>query len=398
MNDLVAGRFALVDRIGAGGAATVWRAYDHRTGKYCAAKLANGHSADVLVRVVREQGVRLTHPHVLSPYTWAAEDDGVLVASELVRGGTLLALVRDHGALPWRYAAEILLQLLGALDHVHSAGLLHRDVKPSNVLMEATGSGAPHARLADFGIAYPADGPRLTEVGFVVGTPGYLAPEILAGHPPQPSQDLFALGVLAWQLLAGQERPEQRTANSRPPGVPDPVWAVVSRLLDTDPTHRRDAKDVHAQLAHALTGVPLQLPALSAITGEPVEVYDVLGPLPSGWSDPAPVTPSPLPVTKVDTTPPRSRRGVVLAALAVVAAGAATTAILLLDNEKPSQPNTPGTTATTSASQKAPPRADIQVDGRCDWQDVANQEVSANGVLVRCVQQPGGDYRWKPVG
>ncbi|MCP3803697.1 serine/threonine protein kinase [Allokutzneria sp. A3M-2-11 16] len=384
MNELVAGRFALVDRIGAGGAATVWRAYDQRERKYCAAKLANGQSADVLVRVVREQGVRLTHPHVLSPYTWAAEDNGVLVASELVRGGTLLALIRDHGVLPWRYAAEIVLQLLDALDHVHKAGLLHRDVKPSNVLMEATGAGAPHARLADFGIAYPADGPRLTEVGFVVGTPGYLAPEILAGHPPQPSQDLFALGVLAWQLFAGEERPERRAGTTSPPGVPGPVWTVMSRLLDTDPTRRSDAGELHAHLAHVLAGTPLELPALSPITEEPIEVYDVLGALPTGWNDPT--TASALPMTKVDTRSQKPRRALLLGGIGVLLAAAATAGILLLREETPTTPNT-GT-----------PRADITVDGLCDWQDVANQETSSTGVLVRCVLQPNGDYRWKPVG
>ena len=282
MAELVADRFELVDRIGSGGVGTVWRAYDHERRRYCAAKLVRRQEPEALLRVLREQSLRLSHPNVLSPYAWAAGDEVVLAASDLVHGGSLAGLIRDHGALPWRYAAEIVGQLLDGLAHVHAAGLVHRDVKPANVLLEATGQAAPHTRLADFGIAYLTDGPRLTASGFVVGTPGYLAPEALAGHPPHPSQDLFAAGVLAWQLLTGAERPEPGDAAD----VPPPLRTLVTTLLATDPSARPpDATTARRLLTPILAEEPLRLPAMST-DGEPVEVFDVLGPNPPALTAP----------------------------------------------------------------------------------------------------------------
>src|SRR5262245_63950811 len=113
---------------------SVWRAYDHRERRYCAAKLVR--DPRVLPRVVREQAVRLKHPHLVTPYAWVADDDGALLAMDLAAGGSLATLLSDYGVLPFRYAAEILGQLLGGLGAVHAAGVVHRDVKPSNVLLE----------------------------------------------------------------------------------------------------------------------------------------------------------------------------------------------------------------------------------------------------------------------
>ncbi|MGW1994542.1 serine/threonine-protein kinase [Embleya sp. NPDC001921] len=273
----LAGRFTLVDPVGTGMSGTVWRAFDHRLGGYCAAKLVRPADAGLLLRVVREQGLRLEHPHVSSPYTWVADGD-VLIAMELYAGGSLASLIRDHGALPEPYVAAILGQLLDALEHVHDVGLVHRDVKPANVLLEVTGQGRPHCLLGDFGLALPREGPRLTEAGHVVGTWGYLPPEAATGAPPDVRRDLYALGILAWQLLSGSEDPPDG-----PPSVPadaGALWDLVGTLTEAEPQERpRDAACASARLREIAPGLGPVTPASTA-DGEPIEVFDVVGPLP----------------------------------------------------------------------------------------------------------------------
>ena len=141
---IVAGRIALIDRIGRGAAGSVWRAFDHRDLRYCAAKLVHPEiGATAVVRTIRERSLRIAHPHVLIPYGWLADDDDVVLVMDLIHGGSLETLVNDYGPLPPAYTAEILAQLLAALGHVHAAGAVHRDVKPANVLLEATGDRPP---------------------------------------------------------------------------------------------------------------------------------------------------------------------------------------------------------------------------------------------------------------
>jgi serine/threonine protein kinase len=414
VTEVVAGRFELIDQIGVGGAGSVWRAYDRREGRYCAAKLVRERDSAMVIRVIREQGVRLSHPHVLSPYAWAADDDVVLVATELMHGGSLTTVIRDHGALPWRYAGEIVAQVLDGLAHVHAAGLVHRDIKPANVLLAATGRAAPHARVADFGIAYELDGPRLTELGVVIGTPGYLAPEVLAGRGPHPSQDLFSVGVLAWQLLAGQERPGERLGDDPPQGVPDSLWTVVRALLDHNPLARpRDAAAAGQLLRRVLAAQPLELPALSAV-GEPVEVFDVLGPVPGGVPADAhsaneteddtvvvPASARPSTTRRIERDKPRRRvtAGIAVAVLVVVAVAVGLVVILPEVGAERQTPDTttPGQDATSSVTVPSrPPNASIRAGLPCDWQDVASVETGADGTALRCVAKPGGGYAWQP--
>lgn len=205
MTDVVAGRFALCDPIARGGSGTVWRAYDRRTQQFCAAKVLRRRDAGDLLRFVREQSVRLTHPNVLTPYAWAAEDAHVVIASELVDGGSLSMLIGDYGPLAETTAAAILDQLLVALEQVHAAGLIHRDVKPANLLLRATGTGPIQVLLADFGLAMGAQDAHLTEVGTVVGTPGYLPPELMrGGGAPDVRHDLYSAGRVGAALGIGQ--------------------------------------------------------------------------------------------------------------------------------------------------------------------------------------------------
>jgi serine/threonine-protein kinase len=192
----VAGRYVLLEEIGRGASGPVHRARDLRTRTYVAAKVLRGGDADALLRFVREQAHRIEHPHVLSPLGWAAEDDVALIAMELVTGGSLRDLLAREGHLAQATVGLLLGQLLDALTAVHQRGVVHGDVKPANLLVRP--GVRPHLLLADFGVASRLGDPA--PVG--AGTPAYLPPERLAGAAPDPSQDIYAAGVVARRLLA----------------------------------------------------------------------------------------------------------------------------------------------------------------------------------------------------
>ncbi|MEU6849338.1 protein kinase [Actinacidiphila alni] len=293
MGEVFAGRYELVDPIGRGGVGAVWRAWDHRRRRYVAAKVLQQRDAHALLRFVREQAMRIDHPHVLAPASWAADDDKVLFTMDLVRGGSLSHLIGDYGPLPPHYVCVLLDQLLSGLTAVHAEGVVHRDIKPANILLEATGTGTPHLRLSDFGIAMRKGEPRLTETDYVVGTPGYFAPEQLVGAEPDVPADLYAVGLVALYLLGGQ-KPDAQAISERflaagmppaPMGVPEPLWQVIGALLQPDP---------HARFRTA-TGARKALSAAVEMLGEPpaddepVEVFDQIGPLPEGFGPGGPL-------------------------------------------------------------------------------------------------------------
>jgi hypothetical protein len=199
------GRYRLLRRLGSGGMAAVWLARDERLGREVAVKVLS----DVLAgdegyrrRFEREARVaaRLSHPGLVGVLDFGAESGRPYLVMELVRGDTLaerLAAGTTRGLDLVALARE----LLGALAHIHAAGVVHRDVKPANVLIGADG----HARLTDFGVARPTDASTLTQTGQVVGTLAYMAPEVQRGEPATPRSDLYALGVLLRECGGGRE-------------------------------------------------------------------------------------------------------------------------------------------------------------------------------------------------
>ncbi|MFF2381428.1 protein kinase [Streptomyces sp. NPDC058108] len=292
MGEVFAGRYELVDPIGHGGVGAVWRAWDRRRRRYVAAKVLRQSDAHALLRFVREQALRIDHPHVLAPASWAADDDKVLFTMDLVAGGSLVHLVSDYGPLPPAFVCTLLDQLLAGLAAVHAEGVVHRDIKPANVLLEATGTGRPRLRLSDFGIAMRLGEPRLTETDYVVGTPGYLAPEQMMGSEPDFPADLFAVGLVALYLLEGA-KPDTKAlieyfvengTPSAPQGIPEPLWQVVATLLQPDPAARfRTATGARKALAAAAELLPEPGP-----DDELVEVFDQVGPLPTGFDPTGP--------------------------------------------------------------------------------------------------------------
>ena len=203
-------RYLLLDEIGRGAGGSVHVAWDRWKRRHVAAKVP--HTTPL-------PHVPLEHPHVLVPTAWS-EDGPTVLVMDLVRGGSLLDLCVDSGRLPEAYVAIVVDQLIQALVAVHAAGVVHRDVKPANLLLEATGSGRPHVRLADFGD------------DTTIGTRGYLAPEREAGSLPHPSQDVYAAGVLTRRLL----------------DRPGPLATLAASMTRTEPERRPSATDALARL------------------------------------------------------------------------------------------------------------------------------------------------------
>ncbi|MFE1992432.1 serine/threonine-protein kinase [Streptomyces parvulus] len=293
MGEVFAGRYELVDPIGRGGVGAVWRAWDHRRRRYVAAKVLQQRDAHSLLRFVREQALRIDHPHVLAPASWAADDDQVLFTMDLVTGGSLVHLIGDYGPLPPAFVCTLLDQLLAGLAAVHAEDVVHRDIKPANLLLEATGTGRPRLRLSDFGIAMRLGEPRLTETNLVVGTPGYLAPEQMMGAEPDFAADLFAVGLVALYLLEGA-KPDAKAlvqhfaehgTPAAPQGIPEPLWQVVATLVQPDPPARfRTATGARKALAAAAELLPEPGP-----DDELIEIFDQVGPLPAGFAPDGPL-------------------------------------------------------------------------------------------------------------
>lgn len=253
---LLAGRYVLLDEIGRGATGVVWRAWDRHRRRAVAAKVLSA-CADpaTLHRFVREQRLRIDHRHVLTPIGWAADDDTVLLVTELVRGGSLLDLVRDAGRLPESYVGAVLDQLLQGLSAVHASGVVHGDVKPANLLLDPSPGDRPRVRLADFGVATVIGDPVRFVTAGPVGTLGYLAPEHETGHgAARPSQDVYAAGVLTRRLL----------------DQPGPLLTLADSMSRPDAARRPTAAEALARLRS------LPVPR----TGAWPVVPDRLGPLP----------------------------------------------------------------------------------------------------------------------
>jgi serine/threonine protein kinase len=293
-----AGRYRLIDLIGTGGMGSVWRAWDLRRGAFVAAKVLGQHDAATLLRFVREQSLRIQHPHVVAPHGWAADDDKVVFAMDLVRGGSVATLLGDHGPLPESYVAVLLDQVLHGLSAVHVAGIVHRDLKPANLLLDATGTGRPHLRLSDFGIAGLMDEPRMTRHSTVLGTPGYLAPEQLAGSDPDPRQDLYTVGAVAAELLTGV-RPEVN--GDLPEAHDSPLWDLIHKLTAAAPTARPESAAAAGRLLAETGALPPPNVAPWADQPDPPEVFDQLPPLPPTWTPTGPAAPRPTPTPRLRT-------------------------------------------------------------------------------------------------
>ncbi|MFC0042376.1 serine/threonine-protein kinase [Actinomadura rayongensis] len=362
---VLAGRYRLVSVVGHGGMGTVWRAHDETLDREVAVKEVQLHpSLDDAERRERHRrtlrearaSARLNHPGVVTVHDVVDADDRPWIVMELVDARSLQEVIDEDGPLAPDRAAGIGRQLVAALRAAHAIGILHRDVKPANVLLTRDG----RAVLTDFGIAQLAGDATLTRTGLIMGSPAYMSPERVRGEKALPASDLWALGATLYAAVEGRP-PHHRTdamavlaaVMTQPPDPPRNAGAlapVLFGLLDADPVRRLTADAADAALAAVAAGqatAPLPYAPPPSPGGTALDA----GPTPAPVPVPVPV-PSRTWDVPLPPPPPRRRSPLVpvLAGIAVTAVLAGVLAYALWpkkDNTAPPRAGGPSTTGTT---------------------------------------------------
>ncbi|MFC9287692.1 serine/threonine-protein kinase, partial [Streptomyces sp. NPDC057052] len=260
---LLAGRYRLGDVLGRGGMGTVWRAEDETLGRTVAVKelrfpgnIDDEEKRRLITRTLREAKAiaRIRNNSAVTVFDVVDEDDRPWIVMELVEGKSLAEVIREDGVLEPRRAAEVGLAILDVLRSAHREGILHRDVKPSNVLIADDG----RVVLTDFGIAQVEGDPSITSTGMLVGAPSYISPERARGHKPGPAADLWSLGGLLYAAVEGTPPYDKGSAIAtltavmteqlEEPKNAGPLRDVIYGLLTKDPVHRLDDAGARAKL------------------------------------------------------------------------------------------------------------------------------------------------------
>ncbi|MBV9804183.1 MAG: serine/threonine protein kinase, partial [Solirubrobacterales bacterium] len=340
-------RYRRVKRLGAGGMTTVTLAEDTVLGRLVALKRVHGGGDERgMLRLKREAlvGASLNHPNLVFVYDAQLQEDGdVVIVMEYVEGETLADVIRTRGALAPPEAIRVLRGVATALDAIHERGIIHRDVKPANVLLGRDGT----IKLADLGVADVADRTRITESGAMVGSFSYMAPEQLNGADPSPAMDVYALGAVAYEMLAGEK--------ARPEGNP----LALAHAISTQPPPDLRAAWPHAPAAAAAV---LQR-AMSADLGQrPASAGELVRRLEAAFEPerptedrrpaarppaPAPRRPAPAPPATADPRASQRRRSALVPALlALVALAVAGVIVVWLSSS-------PGRTSAGQSSSTA---------------------------------------------
>lgn len=357
---LIAGRYRIIERVGSGGMGSVVLAQDTVLRRPVAIKRLHRDAEDVTARFRREAklGASLNHPSLVAVYDAVPEEGDLLLIMEYVDGQTLRGALRA-GPIPSQRTIAILTDVAAALDYMHGRGMVHRDVKPANILLGLAGE----VKLADLGISWGEQMTQITASGALLGTPAYLAPELLAGERATAASDVYSLAAVAFEALSGrrahvgaapaeilQRIVTQPTPHLREawPEAPDDAGRLLCQGMSPDPSGRPGSSGelverLDASLARA--PAPAPLPALA-----PVEV--------GRRESPSPLTPQ-RPRAPAAT---RSRSRPSLAALGALAAVAAVVALFVLtsgDGSRtgPDRTTAPPPTTTPSTSTTTDPGA-----------------------------------------
>lgn len=267
MGQPIGSRYELEEQLGRGAFGSVWRGRVRQTGEAVAVKVLLEElaaDADVVTRFLRERTalVGLRHHSLVSIRDLVVEGDVLALVMQLVEGPDLRHYLRGRGTLGAEEAALLVADVADALSVAHAAQIIHRDVKPANVLLQPEAGGF-RPLLTDFGIARLADAPSVTRTSQVVGTPYYLAPEVISGAKATPAVDIYASGVMFYELITGHPpfrgadamevfRAHQTLQPQRPGGVPDRIWAVALSALAKNPAERPNATELSTRLRTAL--------------------------------------------------------------------------------------------------------------------------------------------------
>jgi tRNA A-37 threonylcarbamoyl transferase component Bud32 len=282
---LLAGRYRLGDVLGRGGMGTVWRAEDETLGRTVAVKelrfppnIDEEEKRRLITRTLREAKAiaRIRNTSAITVYDVVQEDDRPWIVMELVEGKSLAEVIREDGLLEPKRAAEVGLAVLDVLRSAHREGILHRDVKPSNVLIAEDG----RVVLTDFGIAQVEGDPSITSTGMLVGAPSYISPERARGHKPGPAADLWSLGGLLYAAVEGMPPYDKGSAIAtltavmteplEEPKNAGPLKDVIYGLLNKDPANRLDDAGARAMLTAVIHGPAVKEPEPDATTVVPL--------------------------------------------------------------------------------------------------------------------------------
>src|SRR3712207_5425484 len=271
---LVAGRYRLQSQLGGGGMGTVWLARDELLGRQVAVKqvLSPAGADDKQIdqqrqRALREGRIaaRLSHPHAISVYDVALESGQPWLVMEYLPSRSLAAVLTEDGLLRVDQAAQVGAQVADALAATHAAGIVHRDVKPANILIGEGGRIEGLVKITDFGISHAAGDVTLTQTGQITGTPAFLAPEVAQGHQMTESSDVFSLGATLYTCIEGQP-PFGMEDNAlamlhkvaggqiRPPHRAGSLAKPLTRMLAADPADRPSMTEVRDELAKLAAG------------------------------------------------------------------------------------------------------------------------------------------------
>ncbi len=348
--EVIVGRYELGDRLGAGGMSTVVLAFDRRLERYVAVKLLAEHLADdtqFVSRFRREAlaAARLVHPNIVQVFDFGLDDTSGrhYIVMEYIRGQSGAQILRDEGKLSVRDALDLVDGSCRGLHYAHRNGVVHRDVKPGNLLRSEEGQ----VKLADFGIAKATDGSAITQAGSVLGTAAYLAPEQAHGEVATPRSDLYGLGVVTYQLLAGrlpyeatsltelalaQQREHPPRLDEVNPAVSPALADAVDRALELEPEDRyADAEQMRRALESAGKDSD---DSTRVVRRERTSATRVVPPAqpqrtPRAPRQPRPAPPGPVRDEQYAEPARKSNRGWLLVVLALVVAGIAAAAIAL---------------------------------------------------------------------